>query len=83
MRDKTHPEAPEGWTLTTCLRGGPAVAVEMAPAPAVLHNLEAFADAALGRRPYPVPRDQMIANISALEAIFRSARSGAIEAVEG
>lgn len=83
VRDKTHPEAPEGWTLTTCLRGGPAVAVEMAPAPAVLHNLEAFADAALGRRPYPVPRDQMIANISALEAIFRSARSGAIEAVEG
>lgn len=82
VRDKTHPEAPEGWTLTTCLRGGPAVAVEMAPAPAVLHNLEAFADAALGRRPYPVPRDQMIANISALEAIFRSARSGAIEAVE-
>ena len=83
VRYKTHPEAPEGWTLTTCLRGGPAVAVEMAPAPAVLHNLEAFADAALGRRPYPVPRDQMIANISALEAIFRSARSGAIEAVEG
>ena len=82
VRDKTHPEAPEGWTLTTCLRGSPAVAVEMAPAPAVLHNLEAFADAALGRRPYPVPRDQMIANISALEAIFRSARSGAIEAVE-
>jgi predicted dehydrogenase len=21
VRDKTHPEAPEGWTLTTCLRG--------------------------------------------------------------
>ena len=83
VRDKTHPEAPEGWTLTTCLRGGPALSVEMAPAPAVLHNLEAFADAALGRRPYPVPRDQMIANVSALEAIFRSAQSGAIEAVEG
>ncbi len=83
VRDKTHPEAPEGWTLTTCLRGGPAVSVDMPPAPAVLHNLEAFADAALGRSPYPVPRDQMIANVSALEAIFRSAQSGAIEAVEG
>ena len=83
VRDKTHPEAPEGWTLTTCLRGGPAVAVEIAPAPAVLRNLEAFADAALGRKPYPVPREQMVANVSALEAIFRSARSGAIEAVEG
>ena len=83
VRDKTHPEAPEGWTLTTCLRGERAVAVEMAPAAAVLHNLEAFADAALGRSPYPVPVDQMIANVSALEAVFRSARSGAIERVEG
>lgn len=83
VRDKTHPEAPEGWTLTTCLRGQPAVAVEMPPAPAVLNNLEAFADAALGGAPYPVAREQMIANVSALEAIFRSARSGAIEKVEG
>jgi predicted dehydrogenase len=83
VRDKTHPEAPEGWTLTTCLRGQRAVSVEMPPAPAVLDNLEAFADAAEGRAPYPVPREQMIANVSALEAIFRSARSGGIEKVEG
>ena len=83
VRDKTHPEAPEGWTLTTCLRGQKAVAVEMLPAPAVLNNLEAFADAAEGRAPYPVPREQMVANVSALEAIFRSAKSGGIEQVEG
>jgi predicted dehydrogenase len=83
VRDKTHPEAPEGWTLTTCLRGQRPVSVEIPPAPAVLHNLEAFADAALGRAPYPIPREQMIANVSALEAIFRSARSGNIEPVEG
>lgn len=83
VRDKTHPEAPEGWTLTTCLRGHRAVSVDMPPAPAVLHNLEAFADAALGRAPYPVPREQMVANVSALEAIFRSARTGTIERVEG
>jgi predicted dehydrogenase len=83
VRDKTHPEAPEGWTLTTCLRGERAVSVDMPPAPAVLHNLEAFADAATGRAPYPVPREQMIANVSALEAIFRSAASGNIEKVEG
>ncbi len=81
VRDKTHPEAPEGWTLTTCLRGGRPSSVEMPPAPAVLYNLEAFADAALGRAPYPVPREQMIANVSALEAVFRSAASGRIEAV--
>ena len=83
VRDKTHPEAPEGWTLTTQLRGERAVSVDIPPAPAVLHNLEAFADAAQGRAPYPVPREQMIANVSALEAIFRSARSGNIERVEG
>ena len=83
VRDKAHPEAPQGWTLTTCLRGQAAVALDMPPAPAVLHNLEAFADAALGRSPYPVPREQMIATVSALEAVFRSARSGAIEVVEG
>jgi predicted dehydrogenase len=82
VRDKTHPEAPEGWTLTTHLRGQQAKSVDIAPAPAVLHNLEAFADAAEGRAPYPVPRMQMIANVSALEAIFRSAASGAIERVE-
>jgi predicted dehydrogenase len=82
VRDRTHPEAPEGWTLTTCLRGQRPVAIDMAPAPAVLHNLEAFADAALGVAPCPVPRTQMIANVSALEAIFRSAASGAIERVE-
>jgi hypothetical protein len=29
-----------------------------------------------------VPREQMIANVSALEAIFRSAASGGIEMVE-
>jgi predicted dehydrogenase len=83
VRDKTHPEAPEGWTLTSCLRGERPQSVDFAPASAVLHNLEAFADAALGRAPYPVPRSQMVANVSALEAIFRSARSGAIEPVEG
>ena len=82
VRDKNHPEAPEGWTLTTSLRGEKMVSVDMPPAPAVLNNLEAFADAAEGRAPYPVPREQMIANVSALEAIFRSAISGGIEKVE-
>ncbi|MEJ8835038.1 Gfo/Idh/MocA family protein [Ramlibacter sp. AN1133] len=82
VRDRTHPEAPEGWTLTTCLRGERPVAVDVPPAPAVLRNLEAFADAATGVAPYPVPREQMIANVSALEAIFRSAASGAIEPVQ-
>jgi predicted dehydrogenase len=81
IRDKTHPEAPEGWTLTTCIRGQQIVVKEIAPAPAVLYNLEAFAVAAQGGQPYPVPHSQMVANVCALEAIFKSAKSGSVEIV--
>ena len=82
VRDKTHPEAPEGWTMTTCLRGERAQVKEYPPAPSVVANLEAFAEAARGGRPYSVPREQMIANICALEAVVKSTRSGKVEAVE-
>jgi predicted dehydrogenase len=83
VRDKSHPEAPRGWVLTRRLRGGERSSVEYPPADNVLANLEAFADAAAGRAPYPIPQEQMIANISALEAIFKSAKSGAPEPVAG
>ena len=82
VRDKAHPESPQGWTLTTHLRGKDKETREFAPAKAVLANLEAFADAALERAPYPVPQSEMIANVSALEAIFRSAASGDVEEVQ-
>jgi predicted dehydrogenase len=82
VRDKAHPEAPQGWTLTVRLRDSEKKTTEFKPAKAVLANLEAFADAALGRAPYPVPREQMVANVCALEAIFRSAASGRVEPVE-
>jgi len=39
------------------------------------------ADAAQGRAPFPVPQVQMLDNIAALEAIFRSARTGNVENV--
>jgi predicted dehydrogenase len=82
VRDKAHPEAPRGWTLTTHLRGGEKQTRDYPPAKAVLSNLEAFADAAAGCAPYPVPQAEMIANVSALEAIFRSAASGNVERVD-
>jgi predicted dehydrogenase len=82
VRDKAHPESPQGWTFTVQKRGEPRFTRDFAPAKAVLANLEAFADAAMGRSPYPVPQDEMIANVSALEAIFRAAASGRVEAVE-
>ena len=81
--DKNHPEAPQGWTLTTSLRGQPLTRADYAPAPNVLSNLEAFAEAALGGAPYPVSQQDMVATVSALEAVFRSAASGAIETVQG
>jgi predicted dehydrogenase len=83
VRDKTHPEQPTGWTYTKVVRGEERVVREYPPAPNVLANLDAFADAAEGRAPYPVPQSQMIANISALEAVFRSAASGRLVEVEG
>ncbi|HUN70432.1 MAG TPA: Gfo/Idh/MocA family oxidoreductase [Burkholderiales bacterium] len=82
VRDKAHPESPEGWTLTSKLRGNRKQSREYPPAHAVLANLEAFADAAAGRAPYPVPQEQMLANIAALEAVFKSVRSGEAERVE-
>ncbi|MGE5151214.1 MAG: Gfo/Idh/MocA family protein [Rhodospirillaceae bacterium] len=82
VRDKAHPESPQGWTLTVHRRGGQKTVQDYAPSKAVLANLEAFAEAAGGGAPYPVPQEQMIANVSALEAIFRSARSGQIEKVD-
>ena len=81
VRDKAHPEAPEGWVLTKCLSGGRRSRLEYPPSAAVRANLEAFADAAEGRAPYPVPQSDMIATIAALEAVFRSAASGKVEAV--
>lgn len=82
VRDKSHPEASTGWVLTSCVRGQEPRTEVFEPHPAVLANLEAFADAALGGAAYPVPQSQMIANISALEAVVKSTRSGRVEAVE-
>jgi predicted dehydrogenase len=82
VRDKAHPEAPQGWVLTVTSKHGARTAKDYPPAPAVLANLEAFADAAEGRAPYPVSQHDMIANICALEAIFRSSASGVVEHVQ-
>lgn len=82
LLDKEHPETPEGWIMNVRLRGEKMRTREFPPAPTVLANLEAFADAALGGAPYPITHHDMRATICALEAIVRSCASGAIEAVE-
>jgi predicted dehydrogenase len=47
----------------------------------VRDNLEAFARAALGKAPYPVTHEEMLANVKTFEAIQRSAANGKVEAV--
>jgi predicted dehydrogenase len=44
--------------------------------------LEAFAKAASGGPPYPIPLDQAIEGVAATEAIIRSAASGKVEKVQ-
>jgi predicted dehydrogenase len=76
VRDKAHPATPQGWTLTKVVSGDQRTVQEYPPASSVLANLEAFADAVEGRQPYLVPQEQMIANIAAVEAIVKSAKTG-------
>jgi predicted dehydrogenase len=83
VRDKTHPDAPTGSTLTICRKGDVRESIDFPAVPAVRRNLEAFADAALGKSPYPMPQSEMVATVAALEAIVKAAASRTIERVEG
>jgi len=44
--------------------------------------LEAFATAAQGGPPYPIPSDQMIHGVAVTEAILRSIDTGRVEDVD-
>ena len=81
VRDKAHVEAPAGWVVTSAWTGTPISVEEVGPAEPVRDNLVAFADAVRGRREYPITGEEMIANISLLESIIKSAASGLVEAV--
>jgi predicted dehydrogenase len=81
IRDRTHPENPSGWDVTTCLRGQNRQFAFVAPHASVRANLEAFASAAAGGAAYPVATAEMLANVAALEAIMRSVASRTIEPV--
>ncbi len=78
IRDRTHPENPTGWDITTVMRGHPPQTRFAAPSPSVRDNLEAFAQAVRGVRPYPVTEQEMLANVAALEAIMLSVKQLAL-----
>lgn len=75
VRDRTHPENPTGWDITTVLRGQDRQVRFAPPHPTVLANLEAFAQAVCQERPYPVSATEMLANVAALEAVMKSVSS--------
>lgn len=81
VRDRTHPETPTGWEVTTARRGGTGATTFWPPHPAVRDNLEAFARAVSGGAVYPVSSEEMLANARTFEAIVRSTASGQIEPV--
>ncbi len=78
VRDRTHPENPTGWDITTVLRGQERRTRFAPPHPAVLANLEAFAQAVCQERAYPVSATELLANVAALEAIMKSVSSRAL-----
>jgi predicted dehydrogenase len=81
IRDRTHPEKPTGWDVTTVHRGEEPTTTFAPPHPAVRDNLESFARAVAGEAPYPVSYEEMIANVRTFEAIQRSVVSGRIEPI--
>jgi predicted dehydrogenase len=78
IRDKAHIESPQGWIVTKCMAGGDAETTEVAPTDPVRDHMEAFARAVEGSAPYPITPEEMIANAAVMEAIFESARTGAL-----
>jgi predicted dehydrogenase len=81
VRDRTHPENPTGWDISTVLSGKEKQAHYEAPHTIVRANLEAFANGVRGISPYPVTTAEMLANVAALESIMKSAESGQIEQI--
>jgi predicted dehydrogenase len=81
IRDRTHPEKPTGWDITTVLRDQAPQTHFVPPHASVLANLEAFAQAIRGVAPYPVSKREMLANVAALEAIMTSVKSQQIQTI--
>ncbi len=82
IRDRSHPEDPTGWDVTTVRRGGEREEHVVAPNAAVRDNLERFAEAIAGEGRYPVTTAEIRATVRAFEAITRSALSGAVERLD-
>jgi predicted dehydrogenase len=75
-RDMARPEAEGVVRFTTCRAGAGPETREIASIDTARANIKAFADAAAGGAPYPIPQDEMIHNVAVLEAIVQSCETG-------
>ena len=76
VRNDTHPDTPGGFAHLSVSETGQPIRETAYPwEDAVVKNLEAFAAAAAGAAPYPIPRRDMVHNIEVLEAIARAAET--------
>jgi predicted dehydrogenase len=83
VRDKTHVEAPTGWTVSRAGPDGRVETMDIEPMNPVIVNLERFAAAAAAasQESYDVPLQEMLNTVAAFEALTRSAQSGRTESV--
>ena len=75
IRDKAHVEAPAGWIVTSVIGGGGITVTDVPAAEPVKDNLVAFARAIRGKAPYPITGEELVNNITILEAAIKSAAS--------
>ncbi|MDG4666132.1 Gfo/Idh/MocA family oxidoreductase [Mycobacterium sp. 236(2023)] len=81
IRDRNHPEDPQGWDVVQQRRGQSPKSEFYPPHSSVRENIETFARAARREIEYPVPYEEMVGNARTFEAITRSAMSGRVEDV--
>ncbi len=77
LRNHSHPDTPGPSTLTVVYRDGRRDSQDYPWLDTVRANLEAFGHAVQGKADYPFTDEEKIGNIATLEAICRSAASGA------
>nr|WP_067288303.1 Gfo/Idh/MocA family oxidoreductase [Marinobacterium profundum] len=80
IRDKSHVEAPTGWTVLSSLGEQEPTMVEYPATDPVLANLEAFATAARqgSQQSYPIPIEELLNTVDAYEAAYESTLNGQI-----
>jgi predicted dehydrogenase len=81
IRDRSHPQDPQGWDVTRTPRGGEPATRFFGPHPSVRDNIEQFARAARGETGYPIPHAEILAGARTFEAITASALSGRVEKI--